>query len=506
MRKQDYDLEIALIMKKVYNEEGAAIFLPKKVVEGYYNDEEQYFTDLEGTNYYHIIDNVENYGFFERENLCELKQLYPLLSTSYLKQQKLKKSKHNKNLYIFKVIQEFNIPIIGEYNTDSNKIKQIVDADVYKFYFDNHPKYFYSLSDEFIEQDKEMHLEPETLSNYSSNTQSSKLDINEIYKEVTSQVLGQNEPIKKILTAIWKQQNQTFEKKSRNILINGSTGVGKTETIRVLSKLLNLPLVITSATEYSATGYVGKNVNEMLVSLLNKTNGDLEQAQKGILVIDEFDKLAESNNERSQINQRDVQESLLKILEDGEFEIEYNYDNYTFNTSNLMVIGMGSWSRIDLTPKTSIGFGSTTTQKKYKDLTREDIIKNGLIPELVARFSVIVQMNELTYDNFVSILKNKNGIIELNKQFLKTKGIDLIVEKEAIDLIAKKAEKDNYGARGLDEIIERILSSALFEIATNPEKYCELIITKESVENNENYILVEKVKIKELTNNINKKH
>lgn len=498
MRKQDYDLEIALIMKKVYNEEGAAIFLPKKVVEGYYNDEEQYFTDLEGTNYYHIIDNVENYGFFERENLCELKQLYPYFSINFLKQQKLKKSKHNKNLYLFKVIQKFNVPIIGEYNTDSNKIKQIVDADVYKFYFDNYPNYFYSLSNENLEPD--MEDEPTTGCNQKDTLE---LNINEIYKEVTSRVLGQNEPIKKILTAIWKQQNQTFEKKSRNILINGSTGVGKTETIRVLSELLNLPLVITSATEYSATGYVGKNVNEMLVSLLNKTNGDLEQAQKGILVIDEFDKLAESNNERSQINQRDVQESLLKILEDGEFEIEYNYDNYTFNTSNLMVIGMGSWSRIDLTPKTSIGFGSTTTQKKYKDLTREDIIKNGLIPELIARFSVIVQMNELTYDNFVSILKNKNGIIELNKQFLKTKGIDLIVEKETIDLIAKKAEKDNYGARGLDEIIERILSSALFEIATNPEKYCELIITKDSVENSENYILVEKGKIKELTNNIN---
>lgn len=230
----------------------------------------------------------------------------------------------------------------------------------------------------------------------------------------------------------------------------------------------------------------------MLVSLIKKANGDVKRAQEGILIIDEIDKLSESNAGHSQINQRDVQEALLKLLEDGVFSIKSGFSEVEFDTSRLMVVGMGSWSRIDLTPKRAVGFNSVEEKKTYKDITREDIVSNGLIPELVGRFSTLVQMNELNFDSFVRILKSKNNVINQNKKFFSGKGIDLVFDDKAIEAVAKKADKNNYCARGLDEIIERALSAASFEIASDPEKYSSLIITEETIEDPKKYVLTRK--------------
>ena len=490
-----YDYDIALIMKKVEDSNGLIGFVPIKVVEGYYDNNDMCFVDFEGTPYYHIIDEVESYGYFERESFNKLKELYPRLSSKIIKLKKLIKAKASSYVYIEPESTEIGIPFIGEYIKDANDIEQIFDGDIINYYYTNYPDYFNTLYNNYVNVDKnENSLE----SNGDSKPLDLNLDIDKIYKEVISRVIDQDEPIKKILTAIWKQYNDFSENKSRNILINGSTGVGKTETFRVLSKLIDVPCVVVSATEYSATGYVGKNVEDMLVDLVKKADGDIKKAQNGILVIDEIDKISSSNSERSQVNQRDVQEALLKILEDGVFNIEVGQQQYQFDTSKLLVVGMGSWSRIDLTPKTSIGFGSETVKKSYKDITREDIVANGLIPELVARFSLLVQMNELNYESFVRILKSKNNTINLNKNFLQNIGVELVLDDNVIESIAKIAEKNNYGARGLDEIIERILSVASFEIAINPDKYSKLIITEDTIMDNSKYVLIEKNDVKKL--------
>lgn len=230
----------------------------------------------------------------------------------------------------------------------------------------------------------------------------------------------------------------------------------------------------------------------MLKSLLDITNGDLNKAEKGILIIDELDKLAETNKAQSQVNQKDVQESLLKIVEDGKYDIMWHSKKYTFDTSKLMIIGMGSWSRIELNTDKVVGFEQKNKPKKYKDLTTDDFIKNGMIPELIGRFPIIVQMNELNHESYIRIIKSENSAFQTNKEFLKRQGIELTITEDAIKEIALSAEKKGFGARSLDSIIETALSYASFEIATNPKAYSELVITPETIKNNKTYILRKK--------------
>lgn len=266
----------------------------------------------------------------------------------------------------------------------------------------------------------------------------------------------------------------------------------KQKLFRQLTKNVNIPCYIANATEYTASGYVGRDVSEMLKSLLDITNGDLEKAEKGILIIDELDKLSETNKTQSQVNQKDVQEALLKIVEDGKYDIMWHSRKYTFDTSKLMIVGMGSWSRIELIPDKVVGFEQKSKPKQYKDLTTDDFIKNGMIPELIGRFPVIVQMNELNHDSYIRIIKSGNSALQTNQKFLQKQGIELTITEEAINEIASSAEKKGFGARSLDSIIEAALSYASFEIASNPEVYSELIITPETIKDNTTYILKKK--------------
>ncbi len=479
--KAYYDL--ALIMKKIVYQDGNIELVPLEVLEGVYDEENEAFIDLDGTPYYHIITNPDSIGFMYRDNISNYKKNYPYLSISRLKSMMLRSAKKSIYLYCFAGKDDTLIPIILYKNDQFDEPKLLLEGDIIEFYSNTYPEFIESI------------LNGE-LSNDSDNTkklalpQEITMDVAKIYSEVTNNVIDQDEPIRKIITAIWKQYNNFSETKSRNILINGSTGVGKTETFRQLTKRLQVPYFMTSATEYTASGYIGKSVDDMLIGLLKNANYDLDKAQRGILIIDEIDKLSETNKSSSQINQRDVQEALLKILEDGVFAINVNNKEYMFDTSRLMVIGMGSWSRIELKETRPVGFNSKPIKKEYKDITREDIVSAGMIPELIGRFPTIVQMNELGYDSFIRILNSDNNTLSINKRFLSSKGVTLTVENDTLKEIALKAIKQKYGARSLDEIIETALSVASFEIASNPDVYSELIISPETIKDNKKYTLV----------------
>ena len=504
----ELELQYATIFKKILYEDGNIGYKPEKILEGYFADEDMLFIDKDGTPYYHIIDEVETCGYCDRINVEEAKELYPDLNDEELKKRLFDRANEDAYIYYDENSNALNAPIIlyKKIDDENSTTKMLLDQDVIDYYSLYYLD-FYNKIKKAVENGKNFNIT--TTINSKGNQKSTKelsvcdekqeeldikINVNELFNEITSQVIDQDEPIKKILTAIWKQYNNFSDNKSRNILINGSTGVGKTETFRILTKLLDVPCVIASATEYTASGYVGKNVEDMLIDLIRQADFDVKKAERGILIIDEIDKISESNSGHSQVNQRDVQEALLKILEDGIFNLNIDYADYTFDTSKLMVIGMGSWSRIDLTPKITVGFEKKEAKKTYKDLTREDIVANGLIPELVGRFPVIVQMNELNYDSFIRILKSKHNALMKNKEFLIKQGVDLKVNDSAYSAIADKASKDVYGARGLDEIVERALSDASFEIATNPEIYSELIIDDKTIEDNKKYTLVKRIK------------
>ena len=482
--------DIAVIMKKIMYQDGSIEYVPLQVLEGTYDAEDYAFIDLDGTPYYHIIENPGSIGFMYRENIMNYKKNFPYLTPSLIKAFMLNSVKKYTFRYCLSANENKMVPtILFNKKNGKEEVKLLLDNDIIAYYLEEFPTFVEGIFSKVVENEESP--SPVSAENKElSKSLNDALDIAKIYAELTSKVIDQDEPISKILTAVWKQYNNFSDNKSRNILINGSTGVGKTETFRLLTKMLKVPYYMTATTDYTAAGYIGKSVEDMLIGLLKNANYDLEKAQRGILIIDEIDKLSETNKNHSQINQKDVQEGLLKILEDGVFTINVNNKEYEFDTKNLLVIGMGSWSRIELEEKRPVGFESKPVKKEYKDITREDIVAAGMIPELIGRFPNVVQMNELNYDSFIRILKSENNMLTVNKRFFRNRGVSLTVSDEAIDAIARKAHKQKYGARSLDEIIETALSIASFEIAKNPNVYSELIITPETIENNKKYTLV----------------
>lgn len=487
--KYDENLEIAVIYKKVSTvaDQIGDCFYPYKVIEGFYCEDDECFYDLEGTAYKHLIENPENFGYVDRINYGKA------INSKFYKQKKYNKILKSKKEDIYFVISDDNnslgLPIITYFK---DKVLHVFnDTDTILHYLNHYPNEF-----ELINSAEKIGFE---IWNNDDRSEKEKLnvdasyniDIADIYKKITDVIIDQDRPIRQILTAIWKQNEGDCDI-SRNILINGGTGVGKTAIFRILSKLIDVPCFITSATEYSSTGYKGKNVEDMLVSLVNRAKGDIDLAEHGILIIDELDKISETSKGEAQVNQRGVQENLLKILEDAVITIETDYGVFDFDTSKLMVVGMGSWTMAKLDNNKSIGFNSAEVKKKdYKKLTREDMIDNGLIPDFVGRFNTIIQMNDLNYDSFLKIIKqSKNSQLKINKEFLNKKGIELVTEEGTIESIAKKASKSKFGARELDNIIENALAEASFEIAINPDKYSELIINKDTIEDNKKYKLV----------------
>ncbi len=481
---KDY-LDLAVI-NKIVTKNGQTEIIPIKVIEGYYDKYNSVFMDKDGTSYTHIIEGPENYGFSYRKNISSWKDAYPKKPLPLIKVLILKTLNKFNFYYSYDVNTEVPCILRVDRSTKEGKNKNLIilDDDIEDFYNEVFPGYL----DSVLGKDKnEEKREEEAKKEITIN-----VDIKDLYNLVTSKVIDQDEAIKKILTAIWRQYRGFSPNKSRNIFINGSTGVGKTEIFRILTKALNVPCIIATATEYTAAGYVGKSVDDMLISLLNKAGGNQELAEKGIIIIDEIDKLA-SEGTSSEVNKRDVQEALLKIIEDGTFDLHYQGKNVAFKTGNLMIVAMGSFSRINLEEKKVVGFENNSIKKEYKDITREDIIKNGMIPEFIGRFPVIVQMNELSLDSFIRILNNsKDNALKKNKEFLGNEGVELIVEEDTKLAIAKEAERQKLGARSLDEIIETALSKASFEIAMNPNTYEKLVITPETIEDNHNYKLIRK--------------
>lgn len=494
--------ELAVIFKVTHPSYGIGKqtieFIPIKVIEGVFDYENEVFTDKDNTIYHHLIDDPETYGFANRISIENIRKQYPHIPLPVVKALLLKNSRG----YYYQLAQivDDKVPvIIITSKQNPSKKTPLFDSTLLPYYLEYCPDILKNyLKAEENEQKEEKAIIQEAINEQtklkeieastSENTQS--IDINALYKELTSNVINQDEPIRKILVGIWKQYNDFSDNKSRNILINGSTGVGKTEIFRIIAEQIGIPTVIASAPQYSATGYIGRSVEDMLTALLEKANGNLDKAERGILIIDEIDKISQTKD-TSSVNQRDVQENLLKMIEDGSYLVTYKGSQTTFETGRLMVIAMGSWSRIELKEAKVVGFEQKSKKRQYKDLTKEDFIKNGMIPELVGRFNIIVQMNELDYNSLLEILNRaKNSALNTQKEFFKKREIDLIVEEAAKKAIALKASNNNLGARSLDEIIETALSEASFEIATNPSAYEKLIITPDTIEDNKKYTLV----------------
>ena len=297
--------------------------------------------------------------------------------------------------------------------------------------------------------------------------------ISQLYEDVKTEVISQDEPIKKIITAVYKNLMFDGKEMKSNILIYGSTGVGKTQILRSLSKRVGVPLWIEDMTKYTESGYKGGDVEDILYNLLENANMNQELAEKSILVLDEIDKKAGTNGD-SAVSKSDVLKNLLAIIEGGVFPLQYAGGTIQFDTSKLTIVACGAFTELresKLSKSKPIGFsGETHNIDTNPEITIEDFQKFGMPLEFMGRFRTIVQMNELKKEDFIKILK-MSTLSPLNryKAELEKLGIAFETSDDLYDKLATYALKCKTGARALNVVVDQLFEDILYEIFDNSE-------------------------------------
>lgn len=522
-------MDIAIRVQQISLGEERYVYKPIGIIKGIYDSDNDYFLDEYGYEFYGM-ESGTTYGerfFCCPTNIEELKNTY-----SNLKEEQ--------------ILEEFlsnfmELCFVGYYDPISNGMKLIEinfgdleesfakkdnDFDeeqesVIEFDVENNERFVFDLqtlkeikeyqtveeirnfidnlivAGEYIKSVSKEKTEESSKNQYSLKQEESKqFNLKEMRNFVFSEIVAQDEAVKRITTRILTNFKSSDYRRKSHLLIMGGTGTGKSKTIELICQYLNIPFAKVDANNYTQTGYVGRSVDEMLLKLIYAANGDIELAQKGILVIDEIDKKA-PNGDSSGVSTKSVLDTLLQITGRGTVEVDLVEDRckrtIDFDTSNLTVILTGAFEGIEKygnkEEHKTIGFvNNTETKKEEVEITPQMLIKYGMTPELMGRIKCIVPLKKFEEDDYVKILRySKSSPLQVEKYYLETdEGIKLTYTANYLKEIARQAKKLDQGARGADVAVARSLED-IHERVLNGEPIKELKLTKRTALNNKEY-------------------